>query len=503
MGSQLFFTMLFLLQGRSKNGSQEGACERNFSTSFKGTILAGRYKVLGTIGNDAFKAHDLFLDQAVIGRAVSHTSGRERDRWHQNVKQLTSVRNINFLNIVDVISEPMIDFVLTERPSGRSIAELLAEKGGFDLEEVVTLLTPMARALETVAAFPSGYKPGSASNCLFAETRRCGPLDNGAAPQDPSYVMRLDFWQFVEPGNCSSATRRKGDLKFAVRQAALLAYQFLGGECEKNPDLQRNFKPVVGLQSAANKILYRGLTNAKGFKSTAHFFNELKRANRPSDCPSKRWTAPIRLFPEPPMVISGTNAVLAQFNCETRHVTTGLLAFLVFGLLTFTLLLPERALKPIQLAAIENRAKAYSLPEKVSAAPPAFVSFKEKAPVQALALRAPIATEANSSRSSHDPEKPPKTADEHSIPPSVLVLNSPVANLLSELGARSDLKPSIPGDKSEHYRPAKRVRQTSIQMRLLALWHQSLVKNEKPVGWTMLSHSHKGKRVAYSVGTQP
>ena len=40
-----------------------------------GTVLARRYKILGSIDGDSFKAHDLTLDQTVTVRAgVTHIS---------------------------------------------------------------------------------------------------------------------------------------------------------------------------------------------------------------------------------------------------------------------------------------------------------------------------------------------------------------------------------------------------------------------------------------------
>jgi hypothetical protein len=94
-------------------------------SSLVGAVLARRYKILETIDADAFKAHDLALVQTVMVRQVSLTSQRASDTWCQKVHQLALVRNSNFLNVLDVISDKSNDFVITERPKGRSIADVL------------------------------------------------------------------------------------------------------------------------------------------------------------------------------------------------------------------------------------------------------------------------------------------------------------------------------------------------------------------------------------------
>jgi hypothetical protein len=72
-------------------------------SSLAGTVLSGRFKILKTIDVDSYKAHDLLLDQTVTVRQAIPASQRADDTWRQKVQHLTSVRDPNFLNILDVI----------------------------------------------------------------------------------------------------------------------------------------------------------------------------------------------------------------------------------------------------------------------------------------------------------------------------------------------------------------------------------------------------------------
>ena len=56
--------------------------------SLAGGVLARRYKILGTIGADSFKAHDLALDQTVTVRQAVLTGKRDGDTWRRKVQQL-------------------------------------------------------------------------------------------------------------------------------------------------------------------------------------------------------------------------------------------------------------------------------------------------------------------------------------------------------------------------------------------------------------------------------
>jgi len=101
---------------------------RNSVSSVLGRILAGRYKILKRIDPGTFKGHDLALDQTVNVRQVLCASQQDRDIWCQKAIELIGVRNSNFLNVIDLICEESSDFVISEYPRGRLIAELVGER---------------------------------------------------------------------------------------------------------------------------------------------------------------------------------------------------------------------------------------------------------------------------------------------------------------------------------------------------------------------------------------
>jgi hypothetical protein len=154
-------------------------------------VLARRYKILGRIDADSFKAHDLALDQTVKVRQAMLTGRRDGDIWRQKVQQLASVRDPNFLNVLDLISDKSGEFIITERPRGQSIAEVFRVRSRFDLEDLLRLMIPLASALDFAAAFACCANPISAS-WLFTETRRSCAVDS-----EPPFIIKLDIWELV------------------------------------------------------------------------------------------------------------------------------------------------------------------------------------------------------------------------------------------------------------------------------------------------------------------
>jgi hypothetical protein len=336
-----------LLEMGSRRDQVNFRSDRHLKTSgssLAGTILAGRYRVLETIDIDSFKAHDLALDQTVIVRKELLTSPREIDIWRQKVRQLASVRNASFLNVIDLVSEKSGDFVITEHPHGQSIADLLKERSRFDPEDVLALVTPLGSALDLAASFACPANSISARR-LFAETRRSFGEHSlsGLLP----FFVKVDVWELVRPRKDiewpfpSSKGQGGNPRGLAVKKAALLTYELLGGE-RKNKEgrkLKRWFEPISELGEEGNAILYRGLQGSPLFESSSGFFQRLSlaissakgrtRARRPSGAQSR----------EHPLVLPRPKEVIRRFDRDKALLAVGIFGVLVFAILLLAICL--------------------------------------------------------------------------------------------------------------------------------------------------------------------
>ena len=304
-------------------------------SSLVGTVLARRYKILETIDVDSFKAHDLTLDQTVTVRQALLTSQRDGDTWRQKVQQLALVRDSNFFNVLDVIFDESSDFVITEPLRGRSIADLLKERSRFDMEDVLRLVTPLAGALDLAAAF--NCCPNPISTCwLFTETRSSFAVDpeQRSLSDWPTFFVKLDVWELVKPRKnntwpfLTSKAQRGGSRGLAVRQAALLTYELLGGEKKKEGQVKRWFKPVSELSDAANGILYVGLQGSPLFETSESFFHKLEAAIQSGEGGPRALQAPASQTRVHSVALPDTNDVFRRFNRDTAWLATSVLVML-------------------------------------------------------------------------------------------------------------------------------------------------------------------------------
>jgi len=517
-----FLTMrtLSLIAPSSTNDRTNLQSDRDGKTtcsSLVGTVLARRYRIL-TVEVDSFKAHDLALDQTVTVRQALLTSQRAGDTWRQKVQQLALVRDPNFLNVLDVTSDKSNDFVITERPRGQSIADLLRERSRLDVEDVLRLVTPLAGAIDLAAAF--SCCPNPISTCwLFTETRSSFAVDpeQGSLSDWPPFLVKLDVWELVRPRKnnawpfLNSKAQSGGSRELAVWQAALLTYELLGGEKKKDGEVKRSFKPVNGLGDAGNSILYRGLQGSLLFESSGCFFHKLKSAIQSGDGGPRTLHAPASQTPEHSVALPDTNDVIRRFNRDTRRLATGVLVAVVFAALILAVLVQERHPKADDLTKEARQAERDLLLNANPATLFTVVGLNGKSSTDKM-------TSGQASSVDHAfteifPKEIPSSQMKAaaSTPTPVLAFTPEInrhgvqANAGSWTPAHRQDSGRVIGLKVPRARSRSFVRPrfVDVQMRLIALWHQSLARSERSRSWTQFSSSNKGdrKKVSYTVET--
>jgi hypothetical protein len=512
---------LFLPAPSSRSDQSDLQSDRDSKTTcscFVGTVLARRYKILERIGVDSFKAHDLALDQTVRVRQALLTSQRAGDTWRQKVQQLALVRDPNFLNVLDVIFDKSSDFVITERPQGHSLADLLSERSRLDPADVLRLVTPLAGALDLAAPF--SCCPNPISTCwLFTETRSsCARDPEQRSLSDwPPFLVKLDVWELVRPrknnawpfltSNAPSGCSRS----FAVRQAALLVYELLGGIKKTDGEVKRWFKPVNGLGDAGNSILYLGLQGSPRFKSCECFFQKLKSANQSGKQESRALPASALASQENSVFLPDTNDAIRKFNRDTRWVATGVLGAVVFAGLMLALLVQERYPHAVHHSgeAVQAGGNLLLNTNVATLAESVVLTGKgstgEIAPGQAISVDQAFTNISTK-------ENPSSQMEAAASTPTPVLAFTPEIN-------RHDVEATADFWTPAHRQDAGRViglnvphrisrssvrpRFVDVKMRLIMLWHQSLARSEKSRSWTAFSNSNKGERrkVGYTAET--
>jgi hypothetical protein len=510
-------TLFLIAPSSTKNQTdfQSDRDDKMTGSSLVGTVLASRYKILEMVDVDSFKAHDLALDQPVTVRQALLTSQRAGDTWRQKVQQLALVRDPNFLNVLDVISEKSSDFVITEHARGHSIADLLRERSRLDLQDVMRLVTVLAGSIELAAAY--SCCPNAISTCwLFTETRSSLALDREQRSLSdwPMLTVKLDVWELVRPRKnntwlfLSSKAQRGGLRRLAVRQTALLTYELLGGEKKKEGYVKLWFKPVDGLGNAGNSILYRGLRGSPLFESSECFFQKLKSAIQSGDGDSRALPAPALATQENSVSLPDTADVMRRFNRDTGWLATGVLSVVVFATLVLAFQVQERHPKADDLTEGAKQAEHDLLLNVNPATRFTLVGLTEKSSTDKTTSKQASSVGHAFTEISAQENPSSQVEAAGSTPTPVLALTPEInhhdvqANAGSWTRAIGQDSGRVIGLKVPRSRFRSSVR-VDVKMRLIALWHQSLSRSERSRSWSFFANSNKGtrKKVSYTAET--
>ena len=509
--------ILFLpwLDSKKHETDFQSDCGVKMPSSLAGTVLAGRFKILKTIDADSYKAHDLVLDQTVTVRQAIPASQRADDTWRQKVQQLALVRDPNFLNILDVVSDKSSYFVVTECHVGKSIAELLRERSRFTPEDALALMTPLAGALDLAASFACCANLISA-RWLFAETKRSTEVNSEERLlfRLLPFFVKLDVWELVRPRKnleqrfLSLKAQSGGSRSLAVRQAALLTYELLGGENKQEGEVKRWFKPVNELGEAGNSILYRGLQGSPRFETSEDFFHKLESAIRSGAEASRALPSSALQTREHSMALPVTNDVIRLFDRDTKWLATQVLGAMVFAALVFAVVVQEPHPKAADLpeGAVQTRGDLLVNTTSLSKV----VGLNGKSTDE---ITSGPGTSVDQGFTVLSPQENPfprtETAASTQTPVDAPILEKDhpdvQANASSWFPAHRqdpgrEIRPKIHVLRS---RSSPRLKFVDVKTRLIALWHQSLARSEKSRTWTAFSNSNKGERrkVGYSAET--
>jgi hypothetical protein len=423
------------------------------------------------------------------------------------------VYNPNFLNVLEVVPDGSSYFVITEPPLGQSIADLLKERSGFDVNDVLALAAPLAGALDLAASFAC-YTNSISARWLFAEKRHSSAVDSEQSwtSEWASYVVKMDVWELVRPRNnlkwpLSTPKGQSGRSRaLAVRQAALLTYELLGGEKKKADEIKRWFKPVNGLGDTGNAILCRGLQGSPVFESSEGFFHKFKSAIQSDALKSRVFPGSAFSTQKNSVSLSRASVVIREFNRNTRCLAAGVLGAMVFGALVLAVLLPERhpnAVDPPEaLQARSNlllNANLSTISKEVGVSGKS--STGKTTPGEASRIEPTSIEVSQNDNSTSQMEARVSTSTPFlAFTPGLNQMDAKVAASFRSPPHRQDHARSM-GPKINRARSSGFVRPkfSDVKMRLLALWHQSL-RSERSRSWTPFSNLNQmeRKKVGYT-----
>lgn len=153
-----------------------------------GTVVASRYRVLGLVGVGAmgmvYRAHDerLHLDIALkVLRPGPSSDARVLERFEQELVLARQVSHRNVVRIHDIGQDGDLHFLTMDHVDGRSLKQVLDERGRLDAGEVVAIASDLAAALGAAHAQSVVHRDLKPANVLIDQEGRACITDFGVA----------------------------------------------------------------------------------------------------------------------------------------------------------------------------------------------------------------------------------------------------------------------------------------------------------------------------------
>jgi hypothetical protein len=206
------------------------------------------------------------------------------------------------------------------------------------------------------------------------------------------------------------------------------------------------------------------------------------------------------------MAYPGTNDVFRRFNRETEWLAAGLLGIVLFAALAFAFLVPEHHLRTADLTTEGSQAKSGFLLNADAARLLRIVDLNAKIPASEVTSGTATQVDQRISTNSSKETLSGIEAGAASTPPPVPV-SSPGMSTIAQADGNTWSPDSarVIGARipKESYRSSRRPRVFDVKMRLIALWHQSLLRSEKDRSWAIFSNLNRRKRACYTAGREP
>jgi hypothetical protein len=250
---------------------------------------------------------------------------------------------------------------------------------------------------------------------------------------------------------------------------------------------------VLAGRSKILKTIHRGLQSSRGFESRGYFFHKLESASQPGSRVSRALPGSALSTQEDSLSLPGTSDVMEGFDRDTWRLTAGVLAALVFAGFLLAVLIPDHYPNAVDSAEVIQargnllqNANISTLPKQVGASGKSYTGEATAGP----GGRSDQAFSEVSWRENRATQmEAPLT------PTSDLALTPELNQIRNQITADSNIA------RARSSRPV-RSKFVDVKMRLIALWHQSLVRSERFRTWARFSHLNKGerKKVGYIVG---
>jgi hypothetical protein len=169
-----------------------------------GDLLGGTYRVTREIGvggmGVVFEAVDQTLERKVAVKKMRpeiRADARESARFLQEAKVVAALRHPNIVAIYAIVEEGSDAFLVFEFVDGKTVHEMMAERGRLSLPEAVSVLRGACAALDFAHRKNVIHRDLKPSNIMVARDGAVKVMDFGVARQSKDSLSRLSITNTV------------------------------------------------------------------------------------------------------------------------------------------------------------------------------------------------------------------------------------------------------------------------------------------------------------------
>ena len=204
-----------------------------------GTILAGRYEILQTLGEGGmgavYKARDLEVDRMVALKVIRPELAKQPaiiERFKQELRLSQRVTHRNVIRIYDLGEGEGMKFITMEFIEGSDLRSLIRERKKLSSEESVAIMEQICLALDAAHSVGVIHRDLKPQNVMRDETGRILVMDFGLARTLEGDGMTqtgalVGTMEYMSP---EQALAKELDQRSDVFSAGLIFYELLTGQ---------------------------------------------------------------------------------------------------------------------------------------------------------------------------------------------------------------------------------------------------------------------------------
>lgn len=245
-------------------------------TELAGRLLAGRYRLAERIDRggtaEVWRAHDERLDRPVAVKILgSAAEAAFRERFTNEARRAAAVGHPNIVTVFDEGQDGSDAFIVMEEVRGRSLREIIAERGALPPDEAVAIVSQLGSALDATHRAGLVHLDVKPANVIVNDAGDVKLTDFGIAraARDSDERELVGTARYIAPERIEG---RPVTPRSDVYGLALVAYELLTGRPAfagvENEDLLRDRlaggAPHIrgvdpSLSTAADAVIARGL----------------------------------------------------------------------------------------------------------------------------------------------------------------------------------------------------------------------------------------------------